>query len=121
MASSSSEPGLKPESGGGSGSGGGETSEAAVASDQLLLYRGLKKAKKERGSTAKERISKMPPCAAGKRSSIYRGVTRYDSLLCEILRSVWFLRKCCKGKQEKSNFELKMTNGKRRVTTHFTT
>lgn len=76
MASSSSEPGLKPESGGGSGSGGGETSEAAVASDQLLLYRGLKKAKKERGSTAKERISKMPPCAAGKRSSIYRGVTR---------------------------------------------
>lgn len=76
MASSSSEPALKAEIGG--GSGGGETSEGfAVASDPMLLYRGLKKAKKERGCTAKERISKMPPCAAGKRSSIYRGVTRY--------------------------------------------
>lgn len=82
MASSSSDPGLKSESGGGGGGGGGvgssggEPSEAVVANDQLLLYRGLKKAKKERGCTAKERISKMPPCAAGKRSSIYRGVTR---------------------------------------------
>lgn len=78
MASSSSDPGLKREVGGGSGGGGGggETSEAVVANDQLLLYRGLKKAKKERGCTAKERISKMPPCTAGKRSSIYRGVTR---------------------------------------------
>lgn len=57
--------------------GGGETSEH-IGTDQLLLYRGLKKAKKERGYTAKERISKMPPCTAGKRSSIYRGVTRYD-------------------------------------------
>jgi len=67
MASSSSDPGKSAE-----------TSEAvAAANDQLLLYRGLKKAKKERGCTAKERISKMPPCAAGKRSSIYRGVTRY--------------------------------------------
>ncbi len=28
------------------------------------------------GSTEKERISKMPPYAAGERSSIYRGVTR---------------------------------------------
>ncbi|CAA6668978.1 unnamed protein product [Spirodela intermedia] len=28
-------------------------------------------------TTAKERISRMPPCAAGKRSSIYRGVTRH--------------------------------------------
>ncbi|MCE0482418.1 hypothetical protein HAX54_041187 [Datura stramonium] len=44
--------------------------------DQLLLYRGLKKAKKERGCTAKERY-KMPPCTAGKRGSIYRGVTRH--------------------------------------------
>ncbi|URE25242.1 hypothetical protein MUK42_33113 [Musa troglodytarum] len=35
-----------------------------------------KKARKERVCTAKERISRMPPCAAGKRSSIYRGVTR---------------------------------------------
>ncbi|KAF9664750.1 hypothetical protein SADUNF_Sadunf16G0050500 [Salix dunnii] len=81
MASSSSDPVLKPEVGGvgcGSGGAGGETSEAAViANDQLLLFRGLKKPKKERGCTAKERISKMPPCTAGKRSSIYRGVTRY--------------------------------------------
>ena len=40
MASSSSDPGKSAE-----------TSEAAVvvANDQLLLYRGLKKAKKERG------------------------------------------------------------------------
>lgn len=53
----------------------------AIVNDQLLLYRGLKKAKKERGTTAKERISKMPPCAAGKRSSIYRGVTRFVLLL----------------------------------------
>lgn len=76
MASSSSEPPAKAE-GGGAGGGGGENSEAvAVVNDQMLIYRGLKKAKKERGCTAKERISKMPPCAAGKRSSIYRGVTR---------------------------------------------
>ena len=85
---SSSDPVLKPEigggvcgggsGGGGGGGGGGESSEAAViANDQLLLYRGLKKPRKERGCTAKERISKMPPCTAGKRSSIYRGVTRY--------------------------------------------
>lgn len=38
--------------------------------------RGVKRTRRDRGSTAKERISKMPPCAAGKRSSIYRGVTR---------------------------------------------
>lgn len=36
----------------------------------------MKKVKRERGSTAKDRISKMPPSTAGKRSSIYRGVTR---------------------------------------------
>lgn len=86
MASSSSDPG-KSEAGGGGG-GGAEASEAVMANDQLLLYRGLKKAKKERGCTAKERISKMPPCAAGKRSSIYRGVTRY-----RVQFSVCFLRK----------------------------
>lgn len=68
MASSSSDPGKSAET--------SEAAALAVANDQLLLYRGLKKAKKERGCTAKERISKMPPCAAGKRSSIYRGVTR---------------------------------------------
>lgn len=37
----------------------------------------FKKARRERVCTAKERISRMPPCAAGKRSSIYRGVTRF--------------------------------------------
>lgn len=79
MASPSSEPTAKTEGSSGNDAGGGETSEAMghIGTDQLLLYRGLKKAKKERGYTAKERISKMPPCTAGKRSSIYRGVTRY--------------------------------------------
>lgn len=108
MASSSSEPALKAETGGGGGGGsggsGGETSEAAViANDQLLLYRGLKKARKERGCTAKERISKMPPCAAGKRSSIYRGVTRhrwtgrYEAHLWD--KSTWNQNQNKKGKQ----------------------
>ncbi|KAG2281436.1 hypothetical protein Bca52824_052656 [Brassica carinata] len=46
------EQGPKTEAG-----GGGESSETVAASDQTLLYRGFKKAKKERGS-------------------IYRGVTR---------------------------------------------
>ena len=79
MASSSSDPGLKSEAGGGGGGGGSSGEAAMVAKDELFVYRGgLKKAKKERGCTAKERISKMPPCAAGKRSSIYRGVTRYS-------------------------------------------
>ncbi|PON86895.1 AP2/ERF transcription factor [Trema orientale] len=107
MASSSSDPGLKPESsaggGGGGGGGGGESSEAVIANDQLLMYRGLKKAKKERGCTAKERISKMPPCAAGKRSSIYRGVTRhrwtgrYEAHLWD--KSTWNQNQNKKGKQ----------------------
>ncbi|KAI4348681.1 hypothetical protein L6164_009377 [Bauhinia variegata] len=108
MASSSSGPDKSEvgcgSSGGGSGGGGGaETSEAAVASDQLLLYRGLKKAKKERGCTAKERISKMPPCTAGKRSSIYRGVTRhrwtgrYEAHLWD--KSTWNQNQNKKGKQ----------------------
>ncbi|KAF1866648.1 hypothetical protein Lal_00018032 [Lupinus albus] len=85
-----------------------ETSEAAamavaVMNDQALLYRGLKKAKKERGCTAKERISKMPPCAAGKRSSIYRGVTRhrwtgrYEAHLWD--KSTWNQNQNKKGKQ----------------------
>ncbi|KAJ1429984.1 DNA-binding domain superfamily [Sesbania bispinosa] len=92
MASSSSDPGKSAE-----------TSEAAMANDQLLLYRGLKKAKKERGCTAKERISKMPPCAAGKRSSIYRGVTRhrwtgrYEAHLWD--KSTWNQNQNKKGKQ----------------------
>ncbi|KAJ6380915.1 hypothetical protein OIU77_029751 [Salix suchowensis] len=108
--SSSSDPVLKPEIGGGicgigsGGRGGGESSEAAViANDQLLLYRGLKKPKKERGCTAKERISKMPPCTAGKRSSIYRGVTRhrwtgrYEAHLWD--KSTWNQNQNKKGKQ----------------------
>lgn len=55
--------------------GGGEApSEGRRESDPPRLEQ--KKARKERVCTAKERISRMPPCAAGKRSSIYRGVTR---------------------------------------------
>ncbi|XP_042946943.1 AP2-like ethylene-responsive transcription factor At2g41710 isoform X1 [Carya illinoinensis] len=101
MASSSSDPGLKSEAGG--GGCGAEASEAVVTNDQLLLYRGLKKAKKDRGCTAKERISKMPPCAAGKRSSIYRGVTRhrwtgrYEAHLWD--KSTWNQNQNKKGKQ----------------------
>ncbi|WZZ35080.1 hypothetical protein YC2023_018481 [Brassica napus] len=49
-----SDQGPKTEAG-----GGGESSETVAASDQTLLYRGFKKAKKERGS-------------------IYRGVTRQE-------------------------------------------
>lgn len=107
MASSSSGPtGLKIEavSSSGGGTGGGEASEAAASgSDQLFVYRGMKKAKKERGCTAKERISKMPPCAAGKRSSIYRGVTRhrwtgrYEAHLWD--KSTWNQNQNKKGKQ----------------------
>ncbi|XP_021281731.1 AP2-like ethylene-responsive transcription factor At2g41710 isoform X2 [Herrania umbratica] len=94
---SSSDPGMKAEA------SGGENSETAIANDQLLLYRGLKKAKKERGCTAKERISKMPPCTAGKRSSIYRGVTRhrwtgrYEAHLWD--KSTWNQNQNKKGKQ----------------------
>ncbi|XP_057812165.1 AP2-like ethylene-responsive transcription factor At2g41710 isoform X2 [Salvia miltiorrhiza] len=98
MASSSSEHAAKPEE-----TGGGESSEARPPPDQLLLYRGLKKAKKERGCTAKERISRMPPCTAGKRSSIYRGVTRhrwtgrYEAHLWD--KSTWNQNQNKKGKQ----------------------
>ncbi|KAI9080798.1 hypothetical protein K1719_037311 [Acacia pycnantha] len=100
MASSSSDP-SKSEVGCGGGSA--EVSDAAMANDKLLIYRGLKKAKKERGCTAKERISKMPPCAAGKRSSIYRGVTRhrwtgrYEAHLWD--KSTWNQNQNKKGKQ----------------------
>ncbi|KAG0477140.1 hypothetical protein HPP92_013981 [Vanilla planifolia] len=62
----------KAEASGGEGGAGSELQPGVV----------LKKARKERVCTAKERISKMPPCAAGKRSSIYRGVTR--SLSCPL-------------------------------------
>lgn len=105
MASPSSEPTAKTEGSSGNDAGGGETSEAMglIGTDQLLLYRGLKKAKKERGYTAKERISKMPPCTAGKRSSIYRGVTRhrwtgrYEAHLWD--KSTWNQNQNKKGKQ----------------------
>ncbi|VVB03043.1 unnamed protein product [Arabis nemorensis] len=99
---SSSDQGPKTEAGC-SGGGGGESSETVAASDQMLLYRGFKKAKKERGCTAKERISKMPPCTAGKRSSIYRGVTRhrwtgrYEAHLWD--KSTWNQNQNKKGKQ----------------------
>ncbi|KAF3514797.1 hypothetical protein F2Q69_00002093 [Brassica cretica] len=102
MASMSSpDQGPKTEAGG--GGGGGESSENVSASDQMLLYRSYKKAKKERGCTAKERISKMPPCTAGKRSSIYRGVTRhrwtgrYEAHLWD--KSTWNQNQNKKGKQ----------------------
>ncbi|XP_039047486.1 AP2-like ethylene-responsive transcription factor At2g41710 [Hibiscus syriacus] len=94
---SSSDPGMKAEA------SGGENSETVIANDQLLLCRGLKKAKKERGCTAKERISQMRPCTAGKRSSIYRGVTRhrwtgrYEAHLWD--KSTWNQNQNKKGKQ----------------------
>ncbi|WVZ98354.1 hypothetical protein U9M48_043810 [Paspalum notatum var. saurae] len=59
--------------------------------------------RKERVCTAKERISRMPPCAAGKRSSIYRGVTRhrwtgrYEAHLWD--KSTWNQNQNKKGKQ----------------------
>ncbi|KAF5187996.1 Ap2-like ethylene-responsive transcription factor [Thalictrum thalictroides] len=99
MASSSSELKFKSES----IAVEGEASETVIANDHLLIYRGLKKAKKERGCTAKERISKMPPCVAGKRSSIYRGVTRhrwtgrYEAHLWD--KSTWNTNQNKKGKQ----------------------
>ncbi|CAI9090433.1 OLC1v1025203C1 [Oldenlandia corymbosa var. corymbosa] len=117
MASSSSQPPPIPEAGG-SGGGGGEVPETSGSGsaagavmagpmhrggDDLALYRGLKKAKKDRGCTAKERISKMPPCTAGKRSSIYRGVTRhrwtgrYEAHLWD--KSTWNQNQNKKGKQ----------------------
>ncbi|GAB2233269.1 hypothetical protein Droror1_Dr00002488 [Drosera rotundifolia] len=55
------------------------------------------------GSTAKERISRMPPSTAGKRSSIYRGVTRhrwtgrYEAHLWD--KTTWNQNQNKKGKQ----------------------
>ncbi|KAL8225364.1 hypothetical protein R6Q57_017921 [Mikania cordata] len=105
---SSSDPVMKSEA------SGGDTSESATAvavvgkgnsyHQQLMVkYSGLKKSKKDRGCTAKERISKMPPCAAGKRSSIYRGVTRhrwtgrYEAHLWD--KNTWNQNQNKKGKQ----------------------
>ncbi|XP_038971802.1 AP2-like ethylene-responsive transcription factor SMOS1 [Phoenix dactylifera] len=104
--SSSAEPGLpKAEAAAGGGGGGGEGSSEGrrgAASDQLS-FGGMKKVRKERVCTAKERISRMPPCAAGKRSSIYRGVTRhrwtgrYEAHLWD--KSTWNQNQNKKGKQ----------------------
>ncbi|CAO2822231.1 unnamed protein product [Amaranthus hypochondriacus] len=63
----------------------------------------MKKVKRERGSTAKERISKITPSTAGKRTSIYRGVTRhrwtgrYEAHLWD--KSSWNHNQNKKGKQ----------------------
>ena len=113
MASSSSDPGLKSEAGGGCGGGGSSGEAAMVAKDELFVYRGgLKKAKKERGCTAKERISKMPPCAAGKRSSIYRGVTRYSlSLSLSQRKFSFFLRVHVDVDVNFLNFQIKGIDG----------
>ncbi|KAI4381513.1 hypothetical protein MLD38_007578 [Melastoma candidum] len=100
MASASSELGAKPEA---AEAAVASSSSAVVVSDQAMIYRALKKSRKDRGCTAKERISKMPPCAAGKRSSIYRGVTRhrwtgrYEAHLWD--KSTWNESQNKKGKQ----------------------
>ncbi|OEL28859.1 AP2-like ethylene-responsive transcription factor [Dichanthelium oligosanthes] len=60
---------------GGSSSSFGAVAGPIVAAGEQAPRRALA-VRKERVCTAKERISRMPPCAAGKRSSIYRGVTR---------------------------------------------
>ncbi|KAL6620177.1 hypothetical protein ACP70R_035316 [Stipagrostis hirtigluma subsp. patula] len=58
------------------GGGEGTSSLGAVAAAAEQAHRRPLAVRKERVCTAKERISRMAPCAAGKRSSIYRGVTR---------------------------------------------
>lgn len=50
--------------------------QAVEGAEQQQPQRPVKRARREKGSASKERTSKMPPCTAGKRSSIYRGVTR---------------------------------------------
>lgn len=74
--------------------------EAAAVTNE---HRGLKRSRRDRGSSAKERISKMPACVPGKRSSIYRGVTRhrwtgrYEAHLWD--KSTWNEAQNKKGKQ----------------------
>nr|CAB3465374.1 unnamed protein product [Digitaria exilis] len=65
------------------GAGEGSSSSLGAAAGAIVVAAGEQApprraltVRKERVCTAKERISRMPPCAAGKRSSIYRGVTR---------------------------------------------
>lgn len=93
----------------GGGEGGSSSSlsavagAAAVSSSGELVPRRALAVRKERVCTAKERISRMPPCAAGKRSSIYRGVTRhrwtgrYEAHLWD--KSTWNQNQNKKGKQ----------------------
>lgn len=74
-----------------------------VAVAEQAPPRRLAPARKERVCTAKDRISRMTPCAAGKRSSIYRGVTRhrwtgrYEAHLWD--KSTWNQNQNKKGKQ----------------------
>ncbi|XP_024376512.1 AP2-like ethylene-responsive transcription factor SMOS1 [Physcomitrium patens] len=79
------------------------TLESPVGSP-VQEHRGIKRSRRERGgSSAKERISKMPACVPGKRSSIYRGVTRhrwtgrYEAHLWD--KSTWNEAQNKKGKQ----------------------
>ncbi|RLN30635.1 AP2-like ethylene-responsive transcription factor [Panicum miliaceum] len=86
----------------GSSSSFGAVAGAIVAAGEQAPRRALA-VRKERVCTAKERISRMPPCAAGKRSSIYRGVTRhrwtgrYEAHLWD--KSTWNQNQNKKGKQ----------------------
>jgi AP2-like factor (ANT lineage) len=68
---------VPPGAGEGSSSSFGAVAGVIAAAGEQPPRRALA-VRKERVCTAKERISRMPPCAAGKRSSIYRGVTRYE-------------------------------------------
>lgn len=60
------------------------SSSSSVSADTVLVPPG----KRRRAATAKagaepnKRIRKDPAAAAGKRSSVYRGVTRYASIAC---------------------------------------
>lgn len=76
----------------------------AIAEFLQPEHRGVKRSRRERGgSSAKERISKMPACVPGKRSSIYRGVTRhrwtgrYEAHLWD--KNTWNEAQNKKGKQ----------------------
>ncbi|TVU19219.1 hypothetical protein EJB05_35357 [Eragrostis curvula] len=109
MASSSPNPDaapLKPEAVAAGGGEGQQPSFGAAAGEQQQQHQAPRRAlavRKERACTAKERISRMPPCAAGKRSSIYRGVTRhrwtgrYEAHLWD--KSTWNQNQNKKGKQ----------------------
>lgn len=89
--------------GAGEGSSSSFGAVAGAAAEQAPSPRRALAVRKERVCTAKERISRMPPCAAGKRSSIYRGVTRhrwtgrYEAHLWD--KSTWNQNQNKKGKQ----------------------